>query len=78
MRQHLYTVLLFLAVVAVTLVLALGGLFTMGAIQQRNQMGAAALSVIRQVEQGCAVSVQPAPPATPMPIPQPEGGEPQQ
>lgn len=76
MRQHLYTVLLFLAVVAVTLVLALGGLFTMGAIQQRNRMGAAALSVLQQVQDGCRVNVQPAP--APPVLPQPGGGEPQQ
>jgi hypothetical protein len=71
-RKHLLTVLLFLGVVAATLVVTLGGIYTWVAIQQRNQAGMAAVNVIRQVQEGCAVSVKPAPapPAAPQPQPQ--------
>lgn len=69
MRSHILTVLLFLAVVAATLVVALGGLYSIAAIQQRNKAGATAIEVIRQIQQGCSVTVQPAP-AAPAPAPQ--------
>jgi hypothetical protein len=73
-RQHLYTVLLFLAVVASTLVLALGGIYTWVAIQQRNQAGETALQILNQIQQRQAPQQAPAPV-----VPQPEqGGEPQQ
>lgn len=72
MRQHLLTVLLFLAVVVTTLVVALGGMYAWVAIQQRNASGELALQILQQVQQRQA-------PAAPVaPAPQPEGGEPQQ
>lgn len=71
MRQHLLTVLLFLAVVAATLVVALGGLYGWAAVSQRNQAGDLALQILQQVQQRQA-------PAPVAPAPQPQGGEPQQ
>lgn len=72
MRQHLLTVLLFLAILGITIVILLGGLYSVTAIQQRNAAGAAAVQILQQIQQRQA-------PASPIaPAPQPEGGEPQQ
>jgi len=73
-KEQLHTALLFLAVVAATLGVYLGGWYAFAAIQQRNKTGAAAVEVIRQIQQGCSVNVQPAP-APPVPAPQQEEAE---
>lgn len=69
MKAQLQTILLFLAVAAATLVVTLGGIYSWVAIQQRNRAGALAVEAIRQIQEGCSVSVQPAAPAPPA-IPQ--------
>ena len=68
MRQHLLTVLLFLAVVVTTLVVALGGMYAWVAIQQRNAAGDLALQILQQVQQRQA-------PAPVAPAPKPEEGQ---
>lgn len=68
MRQHLLTVLLFLAVVAATLVVALGGLYAYAAITQRNAAGDLALQILQKVQQRQA-------PAPVAPAPKPEEGQ---
>ncbi len=68
MRQHLLTVLLFLAVVAATLILAIGGKYAWDAIEQRNRAGEVAIQLLEQIQQRQAA-----------PLPgQPQGGGPQQ